>query len=239
MVSEERDRPVVLVVEDDPRQRALLRLTLERDYAVVEAPDGRAGLRSFHEHRPDLVILDANMPELDGWETLRRIRELAETPVIMLTALGADPDVIRGLRSGADEYVTKPASPAVLAARVEALLRRALTRPSMPTDRIELDGGRLVIDRAAGRVWVRGEEVQLSATEYRLLTCLAEHSGRLLSTAEILSEVWGEAYRSEVGYVKAYVRLLRAKIEPDPSRPRYLVARRGLGYMLVGDPGPD
>ena len=239
MVSEQRDRPVVLVVEDDPRQRALLRLTLERDYAVVEAPDGRAGLRAFHEHRPDLVILDASMPELDGWETLRRIRDLADTPVIMLTALGADPDVIRGLRSGADEYVTKPASPAVLAARVEALLRRALARPNVPTDRIELDGGRLVIDRAAGRVWVRGEEVQLSATEYRLLTCLAEHAGRLLSTAEILSTVWGEAYRSEVGYVKAYVRLLRAKIEPDPHRPRYLVARRGLGYMLVGQPGPD
>jgi DNA-binding response OmpR family regulator len=236
-VTADRECPVVLVVEDDPRQRTMLRLALGREYAVVEAANGREGLQAFFDHRPDLVVLDAHMPELDGWQTLRRIRDLADTPVIMLTAFGSDPDVIRGLRDGADEYVTKPASPAVLVARVEALLRRAAGRPADQTARLEFDEGRLVIDRATGRVWVRGEEIQLSATEYRLLTYLAEHAARLLSPAQILAAVWGDDYRDEVGYVKSYVRMLRAKIEQDPRKPRYLVVRRGLGYMLVPKPG--
>lgn len=226
-------RKRVLVVDDEPRLRLLVRKALEREFAVVEAANGREALRALYEHRPDLVVLDALMPEMDGWETLGRIRELVEIPIIMLTGLGDDASLVRALDGGADEYVTKPASPLALAARVRALLRRAGTAQSGDTARLEFDGGRLVIDRAAGRVWVHGREADLSPTEYRLLVCLAAQAGRVLEPPQILRQVWGAEYEGELGYVKSYVRLLRAKIEPDPRQPRYVVSRRGLGYMLA------
>ncbi len=234
MPTSERRR--VLVIDDEPRLRDLVREALEPEFDVLEAATGREGLRAFHQRRPDLVVLDAVMPEMDGWQTLRRIRDLADTPIIMLTAFDSDQAAVRALEGGADEYVAKPLSPAVLVARVRAALRRGAMSASVEMSRFELDGGRLVIDRAAGRVWVRGQEVQLSATEYRLLICLADHLGQVLSPSQILERVWGLDYVSELGYVKSYVRLLRLKIEEDPRSPRYIVSRRGLGYMLVRSP---
>ncbi len=234
MPTSERRR--VLVIDDEPRLRDLVREALEPEFDVLEAATGREGLRAFHQRRPDLVVLDAVMPEMDGWQTLRRIRDLADTPIIMLTAFDSDQAAVRALEGGADEYVAKPLSPAVLVARVRAALRRGAMSASVEMSRFELDGGRLVIDRAAGRVWVRGQEVQLSATKYRLLICLADHLGQVLSPSQILERVWGLDYVSELGYVKSYVRLLRLKIEEDPRSPRYIVSRRGLGYMLVRSP---
>jgi len=184
------------------------------------------------------VLLDTILPRLDGWEVLRRIREVGDTPVIVLTARQATDDIVRGLRGGADDYVTKPFMLEVLEARVQALLRRVSRerRQSRGAGRVELDDGRLSIDLVRAQVLKDGQNIDLSATEYRLLAFLAQRPDQLIRPAEILAHVWGPEYTEELGYVKSYVRLLRRKIEDDPKSPRYLIARRGLGYTLVGRP---
>lgn len=227
-----RSAAQILVVDDDARQRALLDDILSPDYTVLEAASGREALRLFHDCRPSLVVLDARMPEMDGWDTLRRIRDLSDAPVLMLSALSGDRQITRGLDAGADDYVAKPVSPVVLLARVRAVMRRASRAHADRPERLQFDDGALTIDLAAGRVWARGQEVSLSGIEYRLLALLAENAGRVLSARQILEQVWGPYFGAELGYVKAYVRLLRNKIEPEPHQPRYIVARRGLGYLL-------
>jgi DNA-binding response OmpR family regulator len=168
---------------------------------------------------------------LDGWETCRRIRELTDTPVIMLTAMGADQDVARGLDLGADDYVTKPFSPVQLLARIRAVLRRR-AKPEGDQGILSFDDGHLMVDTGRRVAVVRGHEVSLSATEYKLLEFLARHPGQVLTHDQILEQVWGPAYAGEHGYVKTYVGLLRNKIEESPRNPVYILARRGLGYYL-------
>lgn len=179
------------------------------------------------------------MPRLDGFELVRRIRELDDTPIIMLAEASASAEIVRALRAGADDYVAKPVDLDVLVARIDAVLRRAAAVRARPVTVIELDQGRLVIDVSRAEVWVRGKQVDLSATEYRLLVFFARRPDRVVSPAEILTHVWGSEYANELGYVKSYVRLVRRKIEENPRMPRYLVSRRGLGYALVSEPGPD
>jgi two-component system KDP operon response regulator KdpE len=176
------------------------------------------------------------MPRLDGHELLRRIRELGDTPVILMSEVDCPRAVVRGLRSGADDYIIKPFDIDVLVARIEAVLRRAESSRVQPPARIELDNGRLVIDLGRAEVWVRNERMDLTATEYRLLEFLARRPDRIVSPTEILTHVWGLEYVNELGYVKSYVRLVRRKIEENPRLPRYLVSRRGLGYTLVRRP---
>jgi two-component system KDP operon response regulator KdpE len=229
----------ILIVDDDDAVREVLRQALERQYEVVEAATGRLALRAFYEQRPDLVLLDVGLPELTGWEVLRRLRELADVPVIMLTGRDSDADVIRGLHEGADDYVTKPFSPPRLLARIEALLRRASRGATTEVPRIELDGGWLVVDQGARQVLMHGTALDLTSTEYRVLTLLAARAGQVLSPSEILAQVWGSDYVNELDYVKTYVRRIRAKIEPEPGRPSRLLSRRGLGYVLVRSPGQD
>ena len=226
----------ILIVDDEHQIRQLLRSALDSDFDVVEATDGLEGIRAFHRLRPDLVIVDAAMPRLDGYELLRRIRELGDTPVIMLADVACSQAIVRGLRSGADDYLVKPFDAEVLAARVEAVLRRSELSRAQPPSRIELDDGRLVIDLGRAEVWVRGQRIDLSATEYRLLAYLARRPDRIVSPAEILTHVWGIEYVNELGYVKSYVRLVRRKIEENPRVPRFLISRRGLGYTLVSRP---
>jgi two-component system, OmpR family, KDP operon response regulator KdpE len=226
----------VLIVDDDPHLRQLVRAALESELDVVEAADGLEGIRAFHRQRPDLVVVDVEMPRLDGHELLRRIRELGDTPVILLGAVDAPAAIVRGLRSGADDYLVKPFDIDVLVARIEAVLRRAESSRAQPPSRIELDNGRLVIDLGRAEVWVRNQRIDLSATEYRLLAYLARRPDRIVSPTEILTHVWGVEYVNELGYVKSYVRLVRRKIEENPRLPRYLVSRRGLGYTLVSRP---
>jgi len=230
----------VLIVDDDQAVCLLLQSVLEREYDVIIAADGLEGVRAFHEARPDLVLLDTILPRLDGWEVLRRIREVADTPVIVLTARQATDDIVRGLRGGADDYITKPFTVEVLEARVQALLRRVSRerRQARASGRVELDDGRLSIDLVRAQVEKNGHVIDLSATEYRLLAFLAQRPDQLVRPSEILTHVWGPEYFDELGYVKSYVRLLRRKIEDDPKAPRYLIARRGLGYTLVARPGP-
>ncbi len=229
------DKPTVLVVDDDPSLRALAEASLSADYEVLLAENGQQALRMVFQHRPDVVLLDVTMPVMDGWETCRRIRDLTDAPIMMVTAHSADHDVVRGLDAGADDYVTKPFRPVQLAARIRALLRRKVRASgdgeSQP-EVISLDGGNLVVDTARRVAVVQGKEVSLSATEYRLLETLARHAGQVLSHDQILEHVWGHNYAGETGYVKTYIGLLRNKIEPDPKKPVYLMARRGLGYYL-------
>ena len=155
----------------------------------------------------------------------------------MLSDEGGSAEIVRALRAGADDYVVRPFDMDVLVARVEAMIRRAEATNSRPASQIELDDGRLVIDVTRAEVCVRGQIVDLSATEYRLLVFLARRPDRVVSPAEILAHVWGAEYVSEFGYVKSYIRLVRRKIEVDPGAPRYLISRRGLGYTLVSRPG--
>jgi two-component system, OmpR family, KDP operon response regulator KdpE len=225
------DRPTVLVVDDDARLRQLCEAALSPDYNVVLATNGKEALATFFQKRPDVVLLDVTMPVMDGWQTVQRIRDMADTPVIMLTALGADSDVARGLDLGADDYVTKPFKPVQLAARIRAVLRRA-QRTSEEPGELSLRGGELVLDTARRGAVVRGQEVKLSATEYKILEVLARHAGQVLTHDQILENVWGFNYAGESGYVKTYVGLLRNKIEEDPKKPKIIISRRGFGYLL-------
>lgn len=226
----------ILIVDDDPALRLLLRSALEPELETVEAEDGLDGIRTFHRVRPDLVVVQAETSRLDGYELLRRIRELGDTPVIVVSGDRTPAQIVRALRGGADDYVTTPVDVEVLAARVDAVLRRTRARRLRPSASIELDGGRLVIDVPRAEVSVRGQRVDFSATEYRLLLFLARRPDRVASTVEILTHVWGLEYVNEPGYVKSYVRLVRRKIEEHPRSPRYLISRRGLGYTLVSQP---
>ena len=222
----------VLVVDDDSTLLVLLRQSLERaGYSVQTAANGLAGLQQMYEHRPDLIVLDVMMPRLDGWETVSRIREVSQIPVIMLTAKDEEADKLRGFAAGVDDYVTKPFSFSELTARIGAVLNRA--RQVAPVRlRREHRVGALVVDLENRRVTKNGEIVNLTPTEYKLLAVLAETPGRVVSREQLLSRVWGDEYLGDTDYIKRYVWYLRQKIEDDPSAPEYVLTDRGFGYSL-------
>ena len=238
------NKPAVLVVDDDRRYRDLLALNLTRHgYRALLAPDGLAGLNLLEREAPDLVILDLALPDLDGLEVCRRIREHSAVPLIILTARAEEAQVLRGLRLGADDYVTKPFAAAELLARVEAVLRRSRQGGAAGAGgdgRVPppFASGGLAIDFAARRIIVGGREVQLTPTEYRLLHHLAANAGRVLVHEELLRRVWGPGYEGQPAVLHTTVRRLRRKLEPDPAAPRYVLARRGLGYTLAAPSPP-
>ena len=226
------DTPKILVVDDDPVIIQLLTSTLAKSgAAVITAANGQEGLQQFYTHRPDLVILDVKMPDMDGWETCRIIRKLSDVPIIMLTARAADDEIIRGLDSGADDYITKPFNAQVVLARVRAALRRpaqtALTKRSA-----HYSDGYLTIDLEKNLVLTKGEPIKLTAQEYKLLAYLLQNPNRMLTTQQILENVWGWEYQDEPGHVRIYVWHLRRKLEEDPKEPKYLLTEYGLGYRF-------
>jgi two-component system KDP operon response regulator KdpE len=222
----------VLVVDDEPRLVDVVRLNLEVEgYRVVEASNGYEALERLKEDLPDLIILDVMMPELDGFETLRRIREVSNVPVIMLTVRNEEADRIRGLEIGADDYLTKPFSPRELQSRIKALLRRTFTPAPARKTSIVVDKD-LTIDFNKREVWVRGEKVTLRPTEYRLLYHLVNNAGRLMTHDTLLSKVWGHEYRDEAQYLRLYITYLRQKLERDPAHPKYILTERGVGYRF-------
>lgn len=227
--------PTVLMIDDDANLTRLLTESLEgAGYRVLSAANGLDGLRALYDGRPDLVILDVMMPRMDGWDTLKRIREMSDVPVIVLTARDAEQERLRGFELGADDYVTKPFSLAEMNARLRAVLTRAnRTKALGDESQPPLAVGDLVIDFAGRRVLRRGEVVALTPTEYRLLVALAEHAGRTLSHNQLLTAVWGPEYADEPSYVKRYIWYLRQKIEDDPATPRYVETVRGFGYRLA------
>jgi DNA-binding response OmpR family regulator len=224
------NEPRVLVVDDDDDIRNLVRTLLERTGVVVrDAPNGREGLREFHAWRPDLVILDVNMPELDGWSVLERIRDMSEVPVLMLTARGEELERVRGLRSGADDYVVKPFGRQELVARIQALLRRASRGvPEQESDTYA--DAYLSLDWAQARVTVGDREVQLTPLEFRLLSTFVRHPRQVLSREQLLALVWGDAFGVGGDQVKLYVGYLRRKLAPDAPGSVPIETVRGFGY---------
>lgn len=223
----------ILVVDDEKGLVKLIRLNLEHDgFEVFEANNGAQALDRLRAVLPDLVLLDVMMPDLDGFQVLRMIREVGSTPVIMLTAKGEENDKVRGLELGADDYVTKPFSPRELTSRIRAVLRRGSFSDQTDTGKIDVDG-RLQIDFDRHEVWVDGELVSLRPTEYRLLYHLVKNAGWVLTHDQILSKVWGYEYEDEPHYVRLYINYLRKKIEKDPANPRYILTERGVGYRFV------
>jgi two-component system KDP operon response regulator KdpE len=227
----------VLIVDDAPDMTIVLsRVLHDEGYEVQAAHDGSDGLRAAFDFRPDLVVLDVMMPGMDGWTMLGRLREFSSVPVIMLTAVSGEEEMVRGLDQGADDYLTKPFSIVELKARIRAVLRRAAELPGREDRTLRFDRGQLVIDPAAQRVTVRGEVVDLTPTEYRLLLCLAYNAGRIVTVDQILDNVWGLGYEDSQDNVKLYVWYLRRKIEVDPGEPRYVLTKRGAGYYLADLP---
>jgi two-component system KDP operon response regulator KdpE len=224
----------ILIVDDEPEMVSLLERALSMDkYEVKSALDGRTGLRLAHEFQPDLVVLDVMMPDLDGWDVLRRLRDFSQVPVVMLTAMGTEESKVHGLDLGADDYITKPFGIRELKARIRAALRRS-GMPFLRDDRpLVFDHGELIIDPCSYKVTVRGNPVELTPTEHKLLFYLAHNAGRVLTHQQILEEVWGPGYEDSVTNVKVYIQRLRRKIERDPGQPRYIQTQRGIGYCLV------
>ncbi len=223
----------ILVVDDEPRMVQMIVMNLKLEgYEVSSAPDGYQALEKVTKEMPDLVLLDIMMPEMDGYETLKRIREVSSIPVIFLSVKAEEPDRVRGLDLGADDYITKPFSPRELVSRIKAVLRRMGAENAVKRTEVRVDD-ELLIDFDQRRVIVRGHEVRLRATEYRLLYQLVTNAGKLMSHETLLSRVWGPEYQDEDQYVRLYITYLRQKIEKDPKNPRYILSERGLGYRFV------
>ncbi len=222
----------ILIVDDEPRIRDFVSMNLELErYRVIEANNGLEALEQLRENLPDLIVIDVMMPEMDGFETLRHIREVSNIPVIMLTVRQNDQDKIHGLDLGADDYIAKPFNPGELLSRIRALLRRSfMSAPARKTE-IVVDPD-LRIDFSRHEVIVRGKKVVLRPTEYRLLYHLVSNAGRLLTHETLLSKVWGREYRDEVHYLRLYITYLRQKIESDPAHPKYILTERGIGYRF-------
>ena len=216
-------RRKILVVDDEPRMIKFIRLNLEHDgFEVYEATSGPQALEKMRDRLPDLILLDVMMPDLDGFETLRLVREISIVPVIMLTAKGEEDDRVRGLELGADDYVTKPFSPRELVSRVRAATHEV----------IEVDD-RLRLDFDRREVWVENELVKLRPTEYRLLYHLVQNAGWVVPHDQLLAKVWGYEYRDETHYLRLYINYLRQKLESDPANPEYILTERGVGYRFV------
>jgi two-component system, OmpR family, KDP operon response regulator KdpE len=222
----------ILIVDDEPRIRDFVSMNLELEhYHVIEASDGLEALEQLRENLPDLIVMDVMMPEMDGFETLRHIREVSNIPVIMLTVRQNDQDKIHGLDLGADDYIAKPFNPGELLSRIRALLRRSFMAVPARKTEIVVDPD-LKIDFSRHEVIVRGEKVVLRPTEYRLLYHLVSNAGRLLTHETLLSKVWGREYRDEAHYLRLYITYLRQKIESDPAHPKYILTERGIGYRF-------
>jgi DNA-binding response OmpR family regulator len=218
----------LLLIEDDAGIASLLRLLLSRaGYELALADDGRTGLRQVHQLNPDLVVLDVGLPQLDGWQVLERLRDISDVPVLMLTARGLSTDKVRGLRAGADDYLTKPFDNGELLARVEALLRRR--RPPAGPAVTELVDGALCVDAAGRSVRIGDEEVAMTPIEFRLLTSLLRHRGQVLSAEQLLQMAWGDSSGNSPDRVRFSVHRLRRKLGWD-TEDSPIEAVRGFGY---------
>lgn len=228
-------KPLIVAADDDPQLLRLVTRNLQLDgYDVVAASDGQQAIERIEEKLPDLIILDVMMPKLDGFAVTERVREFSAVPIVIVTARGQDQDKIRGLDLGADDYLTKPFSVEELLARVRAVLRRSQLSAQSGAQgaRSTLTIGDLTIDFAQHLVSLCGKEVELTPVEYRLLAYLAQNAGRVVTQDLLLEHVWGEEYTGESHLLQVNVNRLRRKIERDPSRPRYLLTKMGVGYLL-------
>ena len=224
--------PLVLVVEDEPQMLRFLRTSLTtHGYRLVESTTATDGLAQATARNPDLVLLDLGLPDLDGLEVTKRLREWSRTPIIVLSARGQDEDKINALDAGADDYLTKPFSVGELLARMRVALRH-VAEASSSVDEPVFTVDDLKVDLGARQVFVAGNEVHLTPTEYRLLTTLVRHAGKVVTHRQLLKEVWGPTYVEHTQYLRVFMGQLRQKLEPDPAKPRYLINEPGVGYRL-------
>jgi two-component system KDP operon response regulator KdpE len=223
----------VLLIDDNDLDRKISRDSLiAAGFAVEDAPDGATGLRLLYDHRPDLILLDVLMPVMDGWTVCSRIRELCDVPIIMLTSLNREEEMVQGLNLGADDFVSKPISPAHLIARVAAVLRRTQSPAPAPRDVI-YDDGTLRIDASRHEVRLDGVPVELTPTEFRLLVTLSAQPGRVRTFDALLREVWGPEYADDIDFLRVYIWRLRKKLEADAADPRWIFTERGFGYRFA------
>jgi two-component system KDP operon response regulator KdpE len=230
-MSESDPRPsIVLIIDDEVQIRRLLRVTLEASgYRVFEAATGKEGLVEAAQRRPDVIVLDLGLPDMDGAAVLSRLREWSQAPVLVLSVREGEDDKVAALDNGADDYMTKPFSTVELLARLRVARRHA--QPI--SDNSVFRTGRLEVDLAARTVIVKGQEVKLTPTEYSLLRLLVRNAGKVVTHRQILKEVWGPTYAEQTHYLRVYMAHLREKIEADPSRPELLVTEPGVGYRLL------
>ena len=224
----------VLVVDDNPTLVRGISMVLSRaGFEVVGANSGQEGLRILFAKKPDLVLLDVAMPEMDGWQTCSRIRDISDIPIVMLTGMekGED-DIVHGLDVGADDYLIKPVGNKELVARVRAVLRRAELPSSLDAERVTYSDDFLTVDIAERKVIVNGERVRLTPIEFRLFSLLLGNAGRILTHKQLLEKVWGWEYVDDLDHLRIYIWHLRHKIEPDPSQPKYIITEPGVGYYF-------
>jgi two-component system KDP operon response regulator KdpE len=219
----------VLVIDDEAPILRALRINLTaRKFEVTTAADGASGLAAMARDRPDVLILDLGLPDMDGTEVIRGVRGWTSTPIIVLSAWGQESQKVAALDAGADDYVTKPFGMDELLARLRAAVRRASPAPEAPV----VSTADFTVDLADKRVTRDGKDVRLTPTEWQLLEVLVRHAGRLVTQRQLLAEVWGPSYENEAHYLRVYVANLRRKLEPDPSAPRYLLTEPGMGYRF-------
>jgi two-component system, OmpR family, KDP operon response regulator KdpE len=229
-MSQERPTPVVLVIDDEIQIRRLLRISLEANgYRVFEAADGQSGLAEAAQRRPEVVLLDLGLPDMDGVTVLKRLREWSQVPVIILSVRDREEDKVAALDQGADDYLTKPFGTAELLAR----LRVALRHSQPAADQAVFRSGTLEVDLRSRTVKVNNKPIKLTVTEYSLLQLFVRHAGKVLTHRQILKEVWGPNYVEQTHYLRVYMAHLREKIEANPSQPELLLTESGVGYRLV------
>ena len=225
-------KEIVVVIDDDVEFLELTRTWLENaGYKAITAENGIEGLRRVYTNRPNLVLLDANMPRMDGWEVCRRIREMTDIPIIMVTVNGQTRDLLRGFDLGADDYITKPVNFDELMARIRSVLRRSQSATKGEESSI-FHEGELEIDWKSHQVYVRGKQVKFSPTEFRVLSCLTKNRGWVVTHEQLLQKAWGANYIGDKSFVKLYIRYLRQKIERDPRKPQLILTERGVGYRF-------
>ena len=232
---EQTSGPAVVLIEDEPQIRRFLRAALpNQGYRLFEASTGNDGLAEAATRQPDIVILDLGLPDIDGLEVIRRLREWSAVPIVVLSARGQERDKIAALDAGADDYVSKPFGVGELLARMRVALRHAARIRDDPGD-ATFSLGELHVDHGLRRVLVGGKQVHLTPIEYKLLTTLIRHAGKVLTQRQLLKEVWGPQSVDQAHYLRVYIAQLRRKLEADSARPRYLLTEPGVGYRLAAE----
>lgn len=226
------DKGLILLIEDEPQMQRFLRIILQgHGFHLIESPTGQEGLVQAATRTPDIVLLDLGLPDIDGLEVTRRLREWSDVPIIVISAREQEQDKIKALDSGADDYLTKPFGAGELLARIRVALRhRAMRQAGQKEPAFVLDN--LRVDLTQRQVFLNEKEVHLTPIEYKLLTVLIKNAGRVVTHSQLLKEVWGPSYLRETQYLRVYMTQLRHKLEADPTRPRFLINEPGIGYRL-------
>lgn len=228
------DKGLILLIEDEPQMRRFLRITLQgHGYRLIEAVEGEEGLKQAATRNPDVVLLDLGLPDIDGLEVTRRLREWTQIPIIVLSAREQEEDKIRALDAGADDYLTKPFGAGELLARIRVALRHTATQHGEEGSVFVL--GTLKVDLIKRQVLLDDRGIHLTPIEYRLLTVLIKHAGKVMTHGQIMKEVWGPAYVNQSHYLRIYMGQLRHKLEADPARPQFFINEPGVGYRLNVD----